>query len=170
MELWCSCVFFFSYLVTANCIRWTLEPNTQKCLKEELHQKYTRLTEAPGQTVDYVVTDSNGHILSKRQDISKGRFTFNSERHDKYEICFISHVPPNLRGISQEVSLITKHDLDAKNYETLGEAAQLKPIEQELKKLEHLSNSIMEDFAYMRKKRRRNEGYKWNVQISIVLI
>lgn len=33
-----------------------------------------------------------------------------------------------------------------------GEAAQLKPIEKELKRLEDLSNAIVQDFAVMRKR------------------
>ncbi|KAJ8964877.1 hypothetical protein NQ314_004559 [Rhamnusium bicolor] len=157
MELWYSCVLFLTYLVTVNCIMWNLEPNTQKCLKEELHQNVPVIgefdvTEAAGQTVNYVVTDSKGHILAKRQDITKGKFSFNTESFDTYEICFSSHVPPNYRGITQEVSLITKHGIETKNYDTYGEAAQLKPIEKELKRLEDLSNAIVQDFAIMRKR------------------
>ncbi|XP_023017116.1 transmembrane emp24 domain-containing protein bai [Leptinotarsa decemlineata] len=143
--------------VSANCIMWTLEPNSQKCLREELQQNIPvigefEVSEASGQTVDYVVTDSKGHILAKRQGISKGKFSFNTESYDTYEICFVSHVPQNFKGIAQEVSLVTKHGIETKNYDTLGEAAQLKPIEVELKRLEDLSNAIVQDFAIMRKR------------------
>ncbi|KAG5867389.1 hypothetical protein JTB14_022927 [Gonioctena quinquepunctata] len=143
--------------MSANCIMWNLEPNTQKCLKEQLQQNIPvigefEVSEAPGQTVDYVVTDSKGHILAKRQDISKGKFSFNTESYDTYEICFVSHIPPNQKGIAQEVSLVTKHGVETKNYDTYGEAAQLKPIERELKRLEDLSNAIVQDFAIMRKR------------------
>jgi len=136
---------------------WNLQPNTQKCLKEELQQNVPvigdfEVSEAPGQKIDYIVKDSKGHILAQREDISKGKFSFNTESYDTYEICFISRVPPHQRGISQEVSLVTKHGVDTKNYETYGEAAQLKPIERELKRLEDLSNAIVDDFALMRKR------------------
>ncbi|KAJ8952604.1 hypothetical protein NQ318_004151 [Aromia moschata] len=157
MELWHTCVVLLAYLVTVNCIMWNLQPNTQKCLKEELQQNIPvigefEVSEAPGQKVDYVVTDSKGHTLAKREDISKGKFSFNTESYDTYEICFISHVPANMRGITQEISLITKHGVDTKNYDTYGEAAQLKPIEKELKRLEDLSNAIVQDFSIMRKR------------------
>ena len=51
-----------------------------------------------------------------------------------------------------QVSLTTKHGVEAKNYENLGDAAKLKPLEVELKRLEDMSESIVQDFAFMRKR------------------
>jgi p24 family protein delta-1 len=48
---------------------------------------------APGQVVDYEVKDTKQHILSRKDDISKGKFSFTSEIFDVYELCFISKVP-----------------------------------------------------------------------------
>ena len=48
--------------------------------------------------------------------------------------------------------LQTKHGVEAKNYENLGDAAKLKPLEVELKRLEDLSESIVQDFAHMRQR------------------
>ena len=45
-----------------------------------------------------------------------------------------------------------KHGVEAKNYEGLGDANKLKPLEVELKRLEDLSLSIVQDFAYMRQR------------------
>ncbi|XP_044730196.1 transmembrane emp24 domain-containing protein bai [Chrysoperla carnea] len=152
------------YLLLATCIiiqvqgiMFYLEPNAQKCLKEELHAHILvsgeyDVTEVAGQKIDYVVRDSKGHILSQKEDISKGKFTFSTENFEKFEICFISRVPPHQRGIRQEISLVTKHGAEAKSYEGLGEAANLKPMEVELKKLEDLSDDIVQDFALMRKR------------------
>lgn len=108
-----------SFAVTCNCIMWHMEPNTQKCLREELQQNVPvtgefEVSDAPGQRIDYVVSvqvdsltgfqvlffffilqvrDSKGHILATREDISKGKFSFVTEIYDMYEICFISKVP-----------------------------------------------------------------------------
>ena len=51
-----------------------------------------------------------------------------------------------------QVSLTTKHGVEAKNYENLGDAAKLKPLEVELKRLEDMSESIVQDFAFMRRR------------------
>ena len=51
-----------------------------------------------------------------------------------FEICFLSRVPQNRRGQRHEVSLVTKHGVEAKTYDGLGDAAKLKPLEVELKR------------------------------------
>lgn len=43
-----------------------------------------------------------------------------------------------------------KRGVEAKNYEDLAKAEKLKPMEVELRRLEDLSESIVQDFAYMR--------------------
>ncbi|XP_026478434.1 transmembrane emp24 domain-containing protein bai-like [Ctenocephalides felis] len=140
-----------------NGIMWKLKPNTQKCLREELQSNVLvtgdyEVSEAPAQQVDYVVRESKGHILSQKDDISKGKFSFVTEIYDMFEICFISRVPPNHRGVEQEVLLNIKRGIEAKSYEGLGEAAKLKPLEVELKRLEDLSDAIVQDFSHMRKR------------------
>ena len=45
------------------------------------------------------------------------------------EICFISRVPAGQQGSRHEVFLITKHGVEAKSYDNLGDAAKLKPME-----------------------------------------
>merc|ERR1712198_329869 len=111
------------------------------------------VTEAPGQQVNMMVTDTSGHHLVNRENIEKeGKFAFTTDKDDIFEICFISRVPSNIRGSRHEVFLQTKHGVEAKSYEGLGDAAKLKPLEVELKRLEDLSESIVQDFAYMRQR------------------
>ena len=81
-----------------------------------------------------------------------GKFAFTTDDYDVYEICFLSRVPPNIRGQRHEVYLNVKHGVEAKNYDGLGDANKLKPLEVELKRLEDLSLSIVQDFAYMRQR------------------
>ncbi|XP_045123418.1 transmembrane emp24 domain-containing protein bai-like isoform X2 [Portunus trituberculatus] len=140
-------------------IMFHLQPNTQKCFKEEIHKNVLvsgeyEVQEAQGQKVDIQVTDSKGHHLYNKEEADNGKFIFNTEDYDVYEICFVSRVPPTIRGIQQEVTLKTKHGVEAKTYEArfLGEAAKLKPLEIELKRLEDLSESIVQDFSYMRQR------------------
>uniref|UniRef100_A0A224XKH7 Putative emp24/gp25l/p24 family of membrane trafficking n=1 Tax=Panstrongylus lignarius TaxID=156445 RepID=A0A224XKH7_9HEMI len=144
-------------ILEVNSIMFHLNPNSQKCLKEELRKEELILGEfevssVPGQKVDYVVRDSKQDILAQNKDITKGKFTFVTETQDVYEICFKSTVPPHQRGVPHEVSLVTKRDAEARRYETMGEANKLKPMEVELKKLEELSGSIVQDFEQMRER------------------
>ena len=61
-------------------------------------------------------------------------------------------MPANRRGVRQEIFLNMKHGVEAKSYDGLGDAAKLKPLEVELKRLEDLSESIVQDFAHMRQR------------------
>ncbi|XP_005191704.1 transmembrane emp24 domain-containing protein bai [Musca domestica] len=141
----------------ANCVMFHLSPNTQKCLQEDMQANQLvmgeyEVTDVPGQIIDYIARDSKGHILSQKEHITKGKFSFMSEIYDTYEICFISKVPPHQRGVIQEISLVTKKGVETKNYEGIAEASKIKPLEVDLKRLEDLSDSIVRDFALMRKR------------------
>lgn len=93
----------------------------------------------PGQTIDFEVKDTKMHILAKKEDISKGKFSFTSEVFDVYELCFHSKVPSSkklfwsfdflillefhlknlsdVRGMPQEVSVTVKKGVETKSYE-----------------------------------------------------
>lgn len=130
-----------------------------KCLKEDVQANVLvtgeyDVSEAMGQKVDYVIKDTKGHILSQKEDIPHAKllkFSFITETADTFEVCFISHVPSHQRGMKQEITLVTKRGIETKNYEGIAEAAKLKPVEVELKRLEDLSEVIVQDFARMRK-------------------
>lgn len=136
-------------------IRWYMPANTQKCLREELRQNVLvkgdyEIVSIENQVMDYIVRDSKGHILANKEDITKGKFTFSTENYDMFEICFTSRATGYQRGLLQEVSLNIKTGIEAKTYEGLGEVAKLKPLELDLKMLEDLSSSIVQDFSDMK--------------------
>merc|ERR1712002_821385 len=158
MDLLQFCLVIFSlFAMTVNSLMFHLEPNSRKCLKEEIHKGVLvtgdyDASEEPGQQVDMMVTDTKGQHFVNRENTDKGKFAFTTDDYDVFEICFISRVPPNMRGARHEAFLETKHGVEAKNYENLGDAAKLKPLEVELKRLEDLSESIVQDFAHMRQR------------------
>jgi len=152
-------IFIFSsfLLISVNSLMLHLEPNSRKCLKEEIYKGVLvtgeyEVNEIPGQLVDMMVTDAKGQHYVNRESADKGKFAFTADVDDVFEICFISRVPTNMRGGRHEVYLETKHGVEAKSYEGLGDAAKLKPLEVELKRLEDLSESIVQDFAHMRQR------------------
>lgn len=150
----CLLALFISY---SEAIMFQLQPNTVKCLREEIHKDVLvyveyNVQQAVGQKVDIRVTDSKAHILASRESAESGKLAFTTEDYDVFEICLVSSVPQTQRGIVQEVNLVTKHGIEAKNHEALGEAAKLKPLEVELKRLEDLSENIVQNFAFMKKR------------------
>merc|ERR1712173_444647 len=77
-------------------------------------------------SVDIKITDSKAHILFQKEEAKKGEFV--------------------------EVELTIKRGVEAKNYDELAKAEQLKPLELELRRLEDLTESIVNDFALMKKR------------------
>merc|ERR1712142_549206 len=134
-------------------ISFTLTSQAKKCLREEVHKNVLvtgeyKLSEAPIKT-HLTVVDTNGHVLYKKDDASKGKFAFTTDEYDMFEVCFHSEGTHG-QGIDREIFLDVKTGVEAKNYDDLQKTEKLKPMELELKKLEDLSEAIVNDFAYMR--------------------
>jgi len=156
MRSWSASAFLVMALVGRACsLMFHLEPNSRKCLKEEITKgvlvsgEYD-IQKQHGQTVDLVVVDNNGHHFYNKENAEAGKFAFTTDGYNVYELCVISRVPPNVRGLKHEVSLSVKHGSEAKSYDELAKANKLAPLEVELKRLEDLSLNIVQDFAYMR--------------------
>uniref|UniRef100_A0A8D0E549 GOLD domain-containing protein n=1 Tax=Salvator merianae TaxID=96440 RepID=A0A8D0E549_SALMN len=149
-----------------------LPPQARKCLKEELHRDVMVTGEyvvseatAPGISTDLQVTDSSGHLLYSKTDAKKGKFAFTTDDYEIYEICFESRGQPgHFRVPDLLVTLNIKHGVEARNYEDIAKAEKLKPLEVDLRRLEDLSESIVKDFAFM--KRREEEMRDTNESTS----
>lgn len=63
------------------------------------------VTDVAGHRVDYTIKDSKGHILSQKESVDRGKFSFSSESFETYEICFISKVSPRKESYSIRNSL-----------------------------------------------------------------
>ncbi|XP_071963641.1 transmembrane emp24 domain-containing protein 10-like [Antedon mediterranea] len=158
MNLYLIFSILSSILFTQICgLSMMLPPNVKKCLKEEIHKDVLvtgdyKLSDAPGHKTLLHVGDSKGHTLYSKEDAQEGKFAFTTDDYDMFEVCFETKVSAGLRGTQREVSLDLKHGIEAKSYEDLAKAEKLKPMEVELRRLEDLSESIVNDFAYLRKR------------------
>ncbi|NWR10465.1 TMEDA protein, partial [Paradoxornis webbianus] len=156
-------------------ISFQLPGKARKCLREEIHRdtlvtgeyeitaegrKEGRKEGWKGKGLCFLpslsffqITDSAGHILYAKEDATKGKFAFTTEDYDMFEACFESKLPVGTgRMPDQLVTLDMKHGVEAKNYEEIAKVEKLKPLEVELRRLEDLSESIVNDFAYMKKR------------------
>ncbi|NP_001154129.1 transmembrane emp24 domain-containing protein 10 precursor [Oncorhynchus mykiss] len=146
-------LFDFTFSITFH-----LPVNLRKCLREEIHKDVLvtgeyEVSEQSNAKNNLKITDSSGHILYSKEDASKGKFAFTTEDYDMFEVCFESKSPLGTgRVTDQLVNLDMKHGVEAKNYEEIAKVEKLKPLEVELRRLEDLSESIVNDFAYMKKR------------------
>ncbi|VVC34573.1 Hypothetical protein CINCED_3A016252 [Cinara cedri] len=147
-------VLFFLFSA-GSCIRWHMQPNSFKCFREELRQNVLVkgvyvVNTVNGQTIDYVIKDSKNHVLSQKEDISSGKFSFSIENDDVCEICFISKVTNKHSAVLQDIFLDIKTGIEAKNSEAEDEATKLKPLELSLKNVQELSQDIIIEFSDMK--------------------
>ncbi|CAK5073185.1 unnamed protein product [Meloidogyne enterolobii] len=140
-------------------LRFTIPTNGRQCIKDEMHRNVImtgeyEISDAVGHTTTVSVTDTRGHTLYNRENFpeTRGKIAFTGDDYDVFEICFKDHGPTQQHKFSREISLQIKHGVEAKNYEDLAKAEKLKPLEVELRRLEDLSDSIVQDFVYMRQR------------------
>ncbi|KAF7638446.1 GOLD domain-containing protein [Meloidogyne graminicola] len=153
------CLTLLINLFLSEALRFHLATNEKRCIKEEIHKHVVmtgdyEISDTVGHTMTVHVTDTRGHILYNRQNFpeTRGKIAFTADEYDVFEICFQDHGPTHQHKINREISLQLKHGVEAKNYDDLAKAEKLKPLEVELRRLEDLSDSIVQDFVYMRQR------------------
>lgn len=159
-------ILFIITVIIQNClsIRFYLQPNQKKCLKSEMYSNQLAVGEyeissLEGTTVDMSITDSKGHTALSRENIDgKGKFAVTSDSADIYDLCFTYINPPGSLAQTQprEVTLEFRVGAEAKQYEAESiDHDQLSDLERELNRVDDLTNSIIIDFGYL--KRREKE-------------
>jgi len=152
-----SCLLLMTSVDEARALRFHIQPNSKRCLKEEMRKDVLvtgeyELSDAPGQRTDLSITDSKQHTAFARENLDKGKFAVTADEDDIYDVCFVSYLQSGHAGPAREVHLEMKHGVEAKSYEEIANVGKLKPLEMELTKLEDLSSSIVQDFEYMKKR------------------
>ncbi|MFH4982337.1 hypothetical protein AB6A40_009046 [Gnathostoma spinigerum] len=176
-----SLVGFILYFVLLgiDALRFHVPPNGKRCLKEEAHKNVVvtgeyELSEGVGYTSTVHITDTRGHTLHNHEKFrdNKGKFAFTADEYDIFEICVSSHLPPGYQGQDREVNLIIRRGIEAKSYDDVAKIEKLKPLEVELRRLEDLSDSIVSDFEYMRKREEemRNTNESTNSRVLYLSI
>lgn len=152
-------ITLFITLESCSCIRFYLKPHSKKCLKNEIYSNQLTVGEyeassLPGTKIDLTITDSQGHIALSREDIEgKGKFAYTSDKADFYELCFTYTTLPSseTNPPSREVYVDYRVGAEAKDYQPVDED-KLSALDLDLNKIQDLTNAIIVDFAYLKKR------------------
>ncbi|XP_030299553.1 transmembrane emp24 domain-containing protein 10-like [Sparus aurata] len=174
------CVFLLLpvLLGPASAIQFYLPVHSVKCLQEDIHKNVLvtgeyEVSEEPETTTNLKITDSAGDLLFNKENITSGKFSFTTETQDRFNICFHSTLTMGDGKVPDRlVTLKTKHGVDALNQEEIAKVEKLNPLEAKLRTLEHLSNSMADDFVYMRKrgKEMRRTNASTNTRVLFINI
>lgn len=142
------------------CIRFNLAPHTKRCLKHEMYANQLAVGEYDVSSlkdtqVDMTITDSKGYPALKRDNIEgKGKFAVTSDNVDYYDLCFsYTSSLPSTQLQAREIFVDFRVGVEAKSYDEPGED-KLSEVEKDLSRIQDLTNAIISDFAYLRKRER----------------
>ncbi|VDK45211.1 unnamed protein product [Taenia asiatica] len=151
----CLSLTIFSFH-SANSLRFEIRSGETKCIHDEMDKDEIvvgnyEITDGPTSKVSIEVKDSKRHTFFQKSEATSGKFTFSSEVEDSFDVCF--HCV-GASGIvdTREVFIDIKQGDEAKNFDAIAQAKDLKPVEVELKKIEYLTDSIVRDFVDMHKR------------------
>lgn len=100
------------------------------------------------------ITDSKDHRVYHKKQADTGKFAFTSDDYDTYKICFSQTAPneANPPDYDNHVAINVKLGVEAKSYEDVGKAEHLSKMEVQMRRLEDLAESIVSDFADMKRR------------------
>jgi hypothetical protein len=163
---WPKCIVYLTVLIfsLSECclgIRFYMRPHQKKCLKQEMYTNQLAVGEydvssMPGTIMDLTITDTQGHQVLNRENVDgKGKFAMTSDKADYYELCFSYTVPPGsaIPTSPREVSIDFRVGDEAKSYDS-EKNDQLSQLERDLNRIEDMTNSIIVDFAHLKRRER----------------
>lgn len=137
------------------------------------------ITSATGTTIDFQITDSKGHSALMRENVKgKGKFAVTSDEDDIYDYCFsYSSSPQAANQLPAEIHLDVRLGAEAKQMDSTT-ADKMEKLETDLSKLETLTNSIIEDFAHLKKREMEMQNTNasthnrifWQTILSMIIV
>ncbi|CCK69428.1 emp24/gp25L/p24 family protein KNAG_0C03180 [Huiozyma naganishii CBS 8797] len=111
-----------------------------------------------GQQLNFFVYDSAGNeYRSKRNFVGDAKVAFVSPATTSFDMCLenqLQYTGGN-RGLSRSVELDVEIGSQARDWNQLSANEKLKPIEVELRKIEELTDEIVDELVYMKMREER---------------
>lgn len=165
-----------SVLVVSNAIKFELQPNTEKCIKEEfrpdtLVKGVAEVMPILGDMQVYMtIVDHENSPVYENRDLTKATFAFTSQSSSdqvEYSFCFKDQYN-GLERSPRVVSLKLDVGEKEKDWSEVARKENLKPLELELRKMQDSVTTIQADFNYMkgREARHRDTNESTNSRVG----
>ncbi|XP_068436851.1 transmembrane emp24 domain-containing protein 10-like [Clinocottus analis] len=160
-------------------ITFYLPVNSMKCLRENIRTDVLvsgeyEVSQHPTTLTTLKITDFSSEMLYIKKNATKGKLSFITQDDEPIEVCFSSISPMGTGKVPDQLVILNlKHGVEAKNNKEIEKLEKLTPLEAKLKHLEHLSQSIADDFTYLRKRwkemRQTNNSTNMRMQLFSVI-
>ncbi|CAL9732076.1 endoplasmic reticulum vesicle protein 25 [Monosporozyma unispora] len=128
-----------------------------------------------GQTLNLYVRDSNGNEFRNKKDFAgEIKVAFTAPSTSSFDVCFENIAQFQGRSLARSVELDVEIGSEARDWNMISANEKLKPVEVELRKIEELTDEIVDELAYLKnreeKLRDTNESTNSRVRNFSVLI
>ncbi|CAH01965.1 Erv25p [Kluyveromyces lactis] len=109
-----------------------------------------------GQQLNLYVRDSNGNEYRRNRDIAgEVRVVFTAPQSTSFDVCFENVAQVNGRSLSRSIELDIESGSEARDWNKIQASEKLKPVEVELRRIEELTDEIVDEFNYLKGREER---------------
>lgn len=109
-----------------------------------------------GQRLDFFIRDSVGNEYRKKRDFAGDvRVGFTAHASAAFDVCFHNINLRNGKKMSREIELDIEAGSAARDWNAIQAAEKLKPVELELRKIEELTDEIVDELEYLKAREER---------------
>ncbi|SCU89088.1 LANO_0D03884g1_1 [Lachancea nothofagi CBS 11611] len=109
-----------------------------------------------GQVLNLVIRDSVGNEYRRKKDFAGPiKVAFTAPSSAAFDVCLENQLQTRGRSLSRSVELDIESGSQARDWNKIQSTEKLKPIEVELRKVEELTDEILDELAYLKTREER---------------
>ncbi|CEP60811.1 Erv25p LALA0_S02e00166g [Lachancea lanzarotensis] len=109
-----------------------------------------------GQVLSVVVRDNVGHEYRRMKNIAGPvKIAFTASSSAAFDVCFENQVQSRGRALSRKVELDIESGSEARDWSQIQSLEKLKPVEVELRRIEELTDEIVDELTYLKAREER---------------
>lgn len=109
-----------------------------------------------GQVLNFYIVDSVGNEYRKKKDFAGNvRVAFTSHANAAFDVCFENTAAHRGRNLFREIELDIEAGSAARDWNAIQAAEKLKPAEVELRRIEELTDELVDELNYLKRREER---------------
>ncbi|GMM37813.1 Erv25 protein [Saccharomycopsis crataegensis] len=162
-----SLILFFIYLGSTQALRFDVPASSSRttpfCIRDFVTENQLVVAKihssghvGDGQVLNFYIVDSVGNEYRRKKDFAGNvRVAFTSHSNSAFDVCFENTAVHRGRSLSREVELDIEAGAAARDWNAIQAAEKLKPAEVELRRIEELTDELVDELNYLKRREER---------------
>jgi hypothetical protein len=180
-------VFLFSLIVSVRSLHFEVEAVEESkppvCVRDFVTEGqlvvvniHSSGSSGDGQALSFFIRDTVGNEYRRKKDFSGDvRVAFTAHASAAFDVCFQNVLQRKGRQLMRDIEVDVESGSAARDWNAIQAAEKLKPVEIELRKVEELTDEILQELEYLkaREERLRNTNESTNRRVrnfSVLII